>query len=254
MRAKQHAHNATVLEQALVDAVSYRYSTREVPAGSAPSIGAHADAMRRVNPAHGEKSLDIAALTIDALMKTALWKLYQARNGEPDLATPVLEVRKILESALGNPDARYYPSILHLCIHLTEMFKCSEVALKANHCLRNLVPDGGHIHHMSSHIDVLVGNYRRAMHTSLKPTYADEKYLAREEAQNLSSCYRLQNHHSLIYAAMVAGNKYHALDAISRIESTITKELLRMKSPPMADWLKPLNTVRVYVHVRFGTW
>ena len=140
MRAKQHAHNATVLEQALADAVSYLYSTRQVSADLAPSIEAHADAMRRVYSAQGEKSLEMVTLTTDALMNTAPWKLYQARNGESDLAIPLLEVREILESALENPDARYHPGTLHLYIHCTEMSKCPEVALKANHCLRNLIP------------------------------------------------------------------------------------------------------------------
>ena len=38
------------------------------------------------------------------------------------------------------------------------------------------------------------------------------------------------------------------------MESTITEEMLRVKSPPMADWLEFSLAVRVDVLIRFGRW
>jgi hypothetical protein len=38
------------------------------------------------------------------------------------------------------------------------------------------------------------------------------------------------------------------------MEATITEEMLRVKSPPMADWLEFFLAVRVHVLIRFGRW
>ena len=46
-------------------------------------------------------------------------------------------------------------------IHLMEMSPHPERALRAADSLRALVPDGGHLLHMPTHIDVLCGDYRR---------------------------------------------------------------------------------------------
>jgi tetratricopeptide (TPR) repeat protein len=139
-------------------------------------------------------------------------------------------------------------------IHLVEMSKTPERAIIAADYLRDLVPDGGHIHHMPSHIDVLVGDYRRAMNTNLRATMADEKYLAQRGAQNFYSFYRMHNFQSLIYAAMMAGRAGIALEATSRMEATLTEGLLRMDSPSMAGWLEFFKSVRVHVLIRFGMW
>lgn len=64
----------------------------------------------------------------------------------------------------------------------------------------------------------------------------------------------MHNYHSLIYAAMMAGRAEMALDATTRMESTITEDLLLTDSPPMADWLEFFQSVRVHVLIRFGMW
>ncbi|KXH44128.1 TPR domain-containing protein [Colletotrichum simmondsii] len=253
-KAQQYAHNATPTEQALIDAIQKRYPSSDVPSDFTPSVEAYADAMRHVYRAFGAGDLDVAALVADALMNTAPWKLYHARTGQPNLATPVLEIHDILERAIADRASECHPGVLHYYIHLTEMSDQPEQAVKSADLLRDIVPDGGHMHHMPSHIDVLVGDYRRAMHTNLKATLADEKYLLAEGAKNFYSFYRMHNYHSLIYAAMMAGNKKQALEATSRMEFTITEDLLRMTSPPMADWLEVFNAVRVHVLIRFGMW
>ncbi|KAL6897496.1 hypothetical protein GGI43DRAFT_428660 [Trichoderma evansii] len=253
-KAKDFASSASPVEQALVDAIQYRFPSKEVPDDFTPSTVAYADAMRQVYRRFGENDLDIAALTADALMNTAPWKLYKAQSGEPDLSTPVLEVKDILERALQHPDAKHHPGVLHMYIHLVEMSKTPEKAVIVADHLRSLVPDGGHMHHMPSHIDVLVGDYRRALDTNMKATIADDKYYAREGGQNFYSFYRMHNYHSLIYAAMMAGRAQVALEATSRMEATITEDMLLIDSPPMANWLEFFKSVRVHVLIRFGMW
>lgn len=139
-------------------------------------------------------------------------------------------------------------------IHLVEMSKTPERAIKAADYLRDLVPEAGHMSHMPSHIDVLIGDYRRALHTNLKATIADDKYYALNGGCNFYSFYRMHNYHSLVYAAMMAGQAGAAFEALSSMEATITEDMLRVKSPPMADWLEFFKSIRIHVLIRFGRW
>jgi hypothetical protein len=56
-----------------------------------------------------------------------------------------------------------HPGLLHLYIHLMEMSSHPEAALDAANALRGLVPDAGHLLHMPTHIDVLLGDYQRVI-------------------------------------------------------------------------------------------
>ncbi|PSK53777.1 hypothetical protein B9Z65_7583 [Elsinoe australis] len=85
-------------------------------------------------------------------------------------------------------------------------------------------------------------------------TVADDKFFARQGGVNFYSFYRLHNYHSLIYAAMLAGQSRVALESVDRMEGTITEAMLLTKSPPMANWLEFFLAVRVHVLIRFGLW
>lgn len=118
--------------------------------------------------------------TTGVMMNTAPWKLFQSQTGKPNLSTPVLEITDILEDGLKLPGAEIHSGILHMYIHLVEMSESPERAVIPVDHLRSLVPDAGHMHHMPSHIDVLVGDYRRALNTNHRATLADDKYYALE--------------------------------------------------------------------------
>ncbi|EXL40812.1 hypothetical protein FOCG_16756 [Fusarium oxysporum f. sp. radicis-lycopersici 26381] len=152
--------------------------------------------MKQVHDEFGDGNLDVVTLTADALMMTNPWHLYRQNTGKPDSDTPVLDVKAILERGLENPAARGHVGILHLYIHLMEMSSTPEAALIPADRLRSLAPDAGHAHHMPSHIDVLVGDYRRAIDTNLKATAADDKCYAKEGPCNFYSLYRLHNYHA----------------------------------------------------------
>jgi hypothetical protein len=107
---------------------------------------------------------------------------------------------------------------------------------------------------MPSHLDILVGDYRRAIEANADACLADEKYVAEHGARNFYSFYMMHNYHSLIYAAMFAGQFKVALDTVNQMEASLPESLLRIDSPPMADWLENFASVRVHVLVRFGRW
>ncbi|RKL16358.1 hypothetical protein BFJ72_g15325, partial [Fusarium proliferatum] len=248
--------NATLTEQALIEALQYRFPSpnRETFSDFSHSVIAYADAMRRVYHEFPQNDLDVITLTADAMMNTAPWKLFEASTGRPNLSTPVLEITEILEAGLKLPGAEVHPGILHMYIHLVEMSQSPERAVIPADHLRNLVPDAGHMHHMPSHIDVLVGDYRRALNTNKRATIADDMYYAREGGENFYTFYRMHNYHSLVYGAMMAGNSKAALEGADRMEATITDRVLSIESPPMAAWMEFYKSVRVHVLIRFGMW
>ncbi|SPO07427.1 related to TPR domain protein [Cephalotrichum gorgonifer] len=252
--AKKHTDGATPLEQAFVDAIQHRYPAREVPESFDASIEAYAKAMREVYRRFGRDHLDVTALAADAMMNTSPWKLFDTHTREPILTTHVHEVKDILERGLKLPGANRHPGLLHLYIHLMEMSKTPEVTIHVADHLRNLVPDGGHLQHMPSHIDVLLGDYRLAIEANIKATAADDKYFARESPTIFYSFYRLHNLHSLIYAGMLAGREVVVLETVDRMEKAIPEELLRVESPPMADLTETFMAVRVHALIRFGRW
>lgn len=253
--AKKHAVNATPLEQALIEAIQARFPTNQ-PAKDYPVLNkAYAAAMKPVYDAFG-RDLDVATLYADALMNMTPWALWDLFTGKPNPNAPTMEVKAVLERALEQEQdgANSNPGLLHMYIHFIEMSSTPELGINAADHLRDLVPDAGHIHHMPSHLDILVGDWRRSIASNYKSTLADDKFFRKSGAKNFYTFYRLHDYHSLVYAATFAGKSKIALDAVTRMESTVPEEVLRIQSPPMADWLEQFMSIRIHVMVRFGMW
>ena len=53
---------------------------------------------------------------------------------------------------------------------------------------------------------------------------------------------------------MLSGQLKIALRAVDNMEVSITDELLRVESPPLADWMEFFKAVRAHVYIRFGMW
>ncbi|KAJ9622818.1 hypothetical protein H2204_011427 [Knufia peltigerae] len=244
----------TPVEKALIEALQHRYSMTTVLDDFTPPNKAYADEMREVYRRFGQKDLDVIALFGDALMNWKPRQMFDIHTGKAIPSSPVYEVRAVLEYGLAQPEVQSHPGVPHLYIHLMERSDTPEVTLAACDIIRELVPDAGHMAHMPTHIDVLVGEYRRSMLYNYKATVADDKFFAVHGGVNFYSFYRLHDYHSLIYAAMLAGQSKVALESVERMEKTITEEMLRLESPPMADWLEFFLAVRVHVLIRFGFW
>jgi tetratricopeptide (TPR) repeat protein len=166
----------------------------------------------------------------------------------------VVEAKRILDDALATPTGREHPGVLHLYLHTMEMSASPQDALPAADLLRNLVPDGGHLQHMPSHIDVLCGNYRDSVVSNLSAVQADQRFVQREGPLNFYSLYRAHNLHFIVYSAMFEGNSRAAFDAAEELAGQLTPQLLAIESPPMADWLEAFVPLRIHVLVRFGHW
>lgn len=254
-KAKSLSGSGTAIEKGLIDAINVRFQHEcLVPVEQLVSNSVDYSGAMKVLYENAGNDLDVACLYADSMMTLTPWKLYDLTTGEPAEGSCALESREVLEKALTHRDAWKHPGILHMYIHLSEMSPYPERGLSAADSLRDLVPDAGHSHHMPIHLDNLVGDYRRAISSNTHATIADDKYYAYAGGQNFYSLYRLHNYHSLIYAAMFAGKKTVALETVERMEGTLPEEILRAKSPNLADWLEGFVAVRFHVMVRFGMW
>ncbi|MFH9570841.1 hypothetical protein [Streptomyces sp. NPDC017230] len=247
------ARSATPVERALIGALRARYPQARAVEDCSVWNAPYAESTRAVYELAPD-DLDVATLHADALLNLTPWQLWDLRTGLPAEGARTLEAKAVLDRALAAEAGREHPGVLHLYIHLMEMSATPEAALPVADRLRGLVPDAGHLNHMPSHLEVLCGDYRRVVSDNSAAIAADEKYRARAGAMNFYTLYRSHNHHFRIYGAMFLGQYEVALDAAARLEASVPEDLLRVESPPMADWLEGFLAMRVHVLIRFGRW
>ena len=188
-------------------------------------------------------------------MNETPWQMWDLATGKPAAGAGTEEAMELLESAFRDqPAAWNHPGLLHLYVHLMEMSPFPQRAMRAGDRLREIAPDAGHLIHMPTHIDVLCGNYRDVLVYNQRAIVADRRYLERAGPLNLYSMYRTHHHHFAIYGAMFLGQFTPALHAAQELIDTTPEQLLRLPSPPMADFIEGYIPMKQHVLVRFGKW
>ncbi len=252
--ALEWVDGVTDWEAALVRALPARYPQTEPIEDMSPWNDDFADAMRAAFQAHPD-SLEVRAIFAEALLNRTPWQMWDLKAGKPAEGASTEEAQAVLKEAFENdPAAMEHPGILHLYVHLMEMSPFPERALKAGDALRSLVPDAGHLVHMPTHIDVLCGGYRDVVHWNEEAVRADLKYWREHGSFNIYSGYRLHNYHFVIYGAMFLGQFEPAMAAVRGAAETVPAEMLRVESPPMADYFESYLSFEPHVLVRFGKW
>jgi len=253
LEAKNRIAEAAPVEKALIDAIQHRYLEEQPFEDCTEWNKQYAKAMESVYKAFPE-DLDVVALYVDALMNLNPWNLWDLKTGKPIAGAPTLEVNRILNRALADDNASMHPGLLHLYIHLMEMSPTPEIALPIANSLRGLVPDAGHLEHMPTHIDILIGDYRKAVASNTSAIRADEKFLGNQPMGHFYNLYRAHDYHFRMYAAMLSGQSKIAIDTAIELAESLTEELLSVESPPLADWLEGFASTRVHALIRFGRW
>jgi tetratricopeptide (TPR) repeat protein len=252
--ALTHAAGATPVEQALIRVLSARYPQREPIEDQSPWDKDFTKAMRAVFEKY-PNDLDVRAVFADAVMNETPWKMWDLGTGGVAKDAGTAKAMEVLEEGFKEfPAAWAHPGLLHLYVHLMEMSPFPERALRAGDHLRDLVPDSGHLVHMPTHIDVLCGHYRDVVVYNQQAVVADRKFLEREGPFNIYSMYRNHNLHFVIYGAMYLGQYTPALQAAQELIDTTPEELLRVPSPPMADFIEGFIPMKQHVLIRFGKW
>ncbi len=244
----------TPVERALITAVQERYPQPTPLEDCSIWNDDYANAMRQVYRDFGD-DLDVAALFAEALMNRSPWLLWNLEKSEPADGADTIEAMETLERAFENPLSRTHPGVLHMYIHLMEMSPFPERALKAADWLRHLVPDAGHLLHMSTHIDVLCGQYHDVVACNEAAAAADDKFQEREGVLPYYTFYRLHNYHFLVYGAMFLGQKEIALKAADEVLASIPRATLEQVEPVrMADRIEWFMSMKLHVFIRFGMW
>jgi tetratricopeptide (TPR) repeat protein len=251
--ATRTSTQASPVEKALIHALQFRYPREHADEDLSIWNKSYADAMEKAYREFPD-DLDVAAICADALMNLTPWQLWDLKTGKSAEAARTLDIKAILDHAMALEGGMQHPGLLHLYIHLMEMSPTPEAAKPAADQLRMLVPDSGHLSHMPTHIDLLLGDYDLGVESNQRAFKADEKFLARSGPLNFYTLYRMHDYHFCIYSAMFAGQSKIALETVERMEQTLSNELLRVKSPPMADWLEGFLSMKVHVLIRFGRW
>jgi tetratricopeptide (TPR) repeat protein len=252
--ALSHVDGATPVEQALIRALPARYPQRDPIEDQSAWNDDYTDAMRQVYEAHPD-DLEVRTIFVEAIMNRTPWKMWDLETGGVAEGAGTAEAQEVLESALRDlPAAWEHPGILHLYVHLMEMSPFPQKALRAGDRLRDLVPDAGHLIHMPTHIDVLCGQYRDVVVYNERAIAADQKFLEKEGPMNFYALYRTHNLHFAIYGAMFLGQYTPAIRAAQQLIDNTPEDLMRIPSPPMADFIEGYIPMKQHVLVRFGKW
>ena len=232
---------ATPREQALIEALTHRYS------GKAEDRQArdreYADAMRKVHLQFPNDD-DISMLYVESVMDLRPWG-YWERDGTPyDRTSEIVALTEKVIARNAN-----HPGALHLYIHLMEAYQADKAEAAADRLL-TLMPAAGHMVHMPAHIYQRVGRYADAAKSNVMAIAADEDYISQCRAQGLyPMAYYPHNLHFLLFASTAEGKSNVAIQAARKAASRVDDETL--KAVPL---LAGFRVVPYFALTRFGKW
>lgn len=243
-RARELAPRGTDLERELIEALSTRYANPQ-PEDRHSLDEAYSNAMREVWKRHPEDA-DLGALFAEAAMDLRPWNLW-TQDKKPQPGTP--EIVGVLEQVLKlDPQ---HPLGLHLYIHAVEASDQPGKAEAPADRLRLLAPGLGHLVHMPSHIDVLLGQWQKAIDANVRASAADTRMVTRSGHQpGFYRLYMAHNRHILAFAAMMQGQRKVADDSLRTMLAEMP-QAWKEQNPQIADGF---HAMPYELQMRFGMW
>ena len=241
-KARRLASNATPREQALIEALSVRYS-EDLSKDVAELNMAYMKSMAKVAKKY-PKDANIQILYAASVMNTVPWN-YWDKDGNP--SPNIAEAKAALEMAMKlkpeNPGGHHY------YIHMVEL-PYPDLGVASADKLASLMPGAGHIVHMPSHIYIRVGRYLDAVKVNQAAILADEDYIAQCFSQGLYPlAYYPHNIHFLWSSASLLGASEIAIDAAKKTaEKVPVGELIEM------PFLQDFASTPLLAYARFGKW
>ena len=255
-RALALSSNVTQIEKDLINALAVRHPSHCAPENFNDWTEAYADAMRIVKKKYPEDP-DVSVLLAEAVMSRTPWKLWDLNSGNPAEGASTVEAKDVLEKAIADVELKGshpHAGLLHYYIHVMEMSPTPEAALRAGDIMRTLVPDCGHLLHMPTHIDFQCGNYNDVVERNSEAIESDKKVIARDGNLNLFAGSVIHNIHFKLYGAMFMGNHFSSMEAIKQFDELVPDDLIRIKSPPMANLYEGYYGLKYHALIRFGKW
>lgn len=241
-QAKRLMKNASMREQMLINALEKRYTGQAEQRKT--NDKAYAQAMREVHQLFPEDQ-DIATLYVESVMDLSPWG-YWMPDGTPyeGIAEVIALTEKVLQN---NPQ---HPGALHMYIHLMESTKIPESAEKVADALLPLVPEAGHLVHMTAHIYQRVGRYADSVKSNQMAIAVDENYIAQCHNQgHYPVLYYPHNIHFLWHAATVDGQSKLAIESARKTASKIDD--VTLQELPLAAIFR---VAPYWALARFGLW
>lgn len=241
-KAKALAKKSTPKEQALINALTHRYST-DLTKDVAELNMDYMKAMTEVVAKYPNDS-DILTLYAASVMNTVPWN-YWDKDGNP--SPNIKEAKAALEKAIAlSPDN---PGAHHYYIHMVELPK-PDLGVPSAEKLGSLMPSSGHIVHMPSHIYIRVGRYKDAVIANQKAILADEDYISQCFAQGMYPLgYYPHNIHFLWSASSLLGASDIAIDAAKK-----TAEKVPVGEMKELHFLQNFAATPLLSYTRFGKW
>ena len=241
-KAKKLSKDVSKKEQALIEALSYRYSTDLEKDVSELNVS-YMEAMEKVAEQYSNDA-DILTLYAASVMNTVPWN-YWDKDGNP--SPNITEAKEALERAMVlSPD---HPGAHHYYIHMVELPK-PDLAVPSAEKLGTLMPSAGHLVHMPSHIYIRVGRYKDAVLANQKAILADEDYISQCYAQGMYPLgYYPHNIHFLWSASSLLGNSELAIDAAKK-----TAEKVPVGEMKELHFLQNFAATPLLAYTRFGKW
>ncbi|MBO0324110.1 hypothetical protein J0X14_17505 [Muricauda sp. CAU 1633] len=241
-KARELAFLASPKEQALIKALSARYS-EDLSKDVAELNMAYMHEMAKVVKAYPEDA-NIQILYAASVMNTVPWN-YWDKDGNP--SPNIKEAKAALEKAMKlepeNPGGHHY------YIHMVEL-PHPDMGVESADKLASLMPGAGHIVHMPSHIYIRVGRYKDAVKVNQAAILADEDYISQCFSQGLYPLgYYPHNIHFLWSSASLLGSSELAIDAAKKTaEKVPAGEFVEM------PFLQDFAATPLLAYTRFGKW
>jgi len=140
---------------------------------------------------------------------------------------------------------------------LSEMSPDPGKALRACEPLRTQLPHAGHLIHMPTHIDVLLGDYESVVRYNYNAVMADNHNMkvSPETAGTLAFYfgYIVHNYHMLVYGCILGAMEQKGLELASKIREMLSESMF-MENEDLACYLEAYSALDIHVLVRFGRW
>ena len=213
----------------------------------------YADEMRTVYEKYPNDP-EVAYCFAEALMVLNAWQLYEFPTGKA-VSPDVDETRTVLEKALKVH--KDHAGLCHMYVHLSEMSATPEKALTACKPLRDNFPHAGHLIHMPTHIDVLVGDYENCVNYNCKAIVADNKSMQNSPGtagrESFYFGYIVHNYHMAVYGAILGGFESKAMELAKQLNLIISEAMFE-EYPDLTAYLESYSALDIHVMVRFGRW
>ena len=240
-KAKRLSSNSSKKEQALINALTYRYSKDSMDIAKLNmAYMKEMDKVLKQYPSDAEVQTLFAA----AVMNTVPWD-YWDNEGNP--SPNVSEAKKALEMAMEiNID---HPGANHYYIHMVELPK-PDLGVPSADRLFGLMEGAGHLVHMPGHIYMRVGRYEDAVKVNQAAILTDEDYISQCYAQGLYPLgYYPHNIHFLWSAASMLGDSEVAIAAAKK-----TAEKIPLSELNELPFLQTFAVTPILAYTRFGKW